>query len=118
MFETPFYRGALAMVIIRATCPGCGEVDLKAEQIHLLIPGGGEAGTYRFSCPVCGEQVEKSADSRVVSLLISGGVKPERLGEPFPARSHPPISYDDLLDFHLQLQSEHAIEAFLRSAAR
>lgn len=112
------------MTRIRATCPTCGEVDLRPEDIRLyLVPppgedeGVGEGSTYTFSCPVCNGFVSKPADERVAQLLETGGV-PIRVGGPpvsdgTPLPEHPeealggpPLTYDDLLDLHLLLESD------------
>jgi hypothetical protein len=110
------------MVIIKTTCPRCGEVDLTAEQIALQVSVAGEASSYSFQCPVCVRKVHKPADTRVVQLLISGGVKPEVVdGEPVepprPRSPHPPLTYDDLLDFHELLSSADTVEALFRKRA-
>jgi hypothetical protein len=53
--------------------------------------------------------VSKPAEARIVDLLVSSGVRlsvwhmPAELDEP---RAGDPISYDDLLEFHFQLQQE------------
>lgn len=98
------------MALIKATCPSCGQVDLTAEDIELRIDPLEETGTYAFRCPACIRRVDKPADRRIVRLLLAGGVAPqpheiEASGEPF--------TYDDLLDFHFELQNDAAIEAFL-----
>lgn len=67
------------MTRIRATCPLCGEVDLKPEEIQLEIVRDtegevGDGSTYRFPCPTCREVVTKPADERVARLLATGGV--------------------------------------------
>lgn len=129
------------MVIIKTTCPTCGEVDLTADRVELRIAIGGNGSSYAFDCPRCCERIRKPADSRVVQLLISGGVAPEiepanapaavapaaqateaaatakaqhpsRVGRP----AAPPISYDDLLEFHRELEAG-VLETFLRNAA-
>src|ERR1700704_2608021 len=69
------------MVIIKTTCPSCGEVDLTAEKVELRIALGGTGSSYAFDCPRCTDRVRKPADSRVVQLLISGGVAPQILAE-------------------------------------
>lgn len=127
------------MVIIKTTCPSCGEVDLTADKVELRIAIGGTGSSYAFDCPRCTDRVRKPADARVVQLLISGGVAPEVLPEDeatgddrsleraaareahpsrarLSARSAPAITYDDLLEFHRELESG-VIENFLRSAA-
>lgn len=97
------------MTTIKASCPGCGEVDLTADDIILRIGPGRRANTYGFSCPTCGEFVEKPADNRVVRLLLSGGVIPSLVHVPAEAlerRDGPPISHDDLLAFHELLKRD------------
>lgn len=53
--------------------------------------------------------VSKPAEQRIVDLLVSSGVHltvwelPAELDEP---KHGPPISYDDLLEFHYELQED------------
>ncbi len=91
------------MTTIKATCPGCGEIDLTADDILLRIGAGPGVNTYGFSCPDCREFIEKPADERVVRLLLSGGVLPTMIHIPAEAlerRDGPAITHDDLLAFH------------------
>jgi hypothetical protein len=104
------------MTTIKATCPQCGEVGLMPGEIELRVDRSGRDGSfYAFGCPSCLETVRKPADDRVIRLLISGGVHVQSLetvpdDEPdLPRRAladrftGPPISHDDLLDFHALL---------------
>lgn len=113
----PGGRGAdnQSMTTIKATCPGCGEVDLTADDILLRIGAHTIASTYGFSCPDCGDYVQKPADERVVRLLLSGGVMPTLVHVPAEAlepRTGPPINYDDLLAFHELLESDDWFDSF------
>lgn len=97
------------MTTIKATCPGCGEVDLTAEDILLRIGAARAVNTYGFTCPECAEFVEKPADERIVRLLLSGGVIPVPVHVPaevLETHEGPAITYDDVLDFHEKLQSD------------
>jgi hypothetical protein len=97
------------MTTIKATCPGCGEVDLTADDILLRIGATRGVNTYGFSCPNCGIFVEKPADERVIRLLLSGGVMPMLVHVPaevLEARDGPPLTHDDLLAFHELLERE------------
>ena len=97
------------MTTIKATCPGCGEVDLTAEDILLRIGGSRSSNTYGFSCPTCTEFIEKTADDRIVRLLLSGGVMPVLTHVPaevLEPRQGPPITHDDLLAFHEILERD------------
>lgn len=119
------------MTRIRATCPSCGEVDLRPQDIRLyLVPppgedeGVGEGSTYTFSCPLCTECVSKPADERIAQLLETGGVPVGAAGprvsagaplpeHPEEAAGGPPLTYDDLLDLHLMLESQGWFEELL-----
>ena len=97
------------MTTIKATCRECGEIDLTADKILLRIGSSTETNTYAFTCPVCGEFVEKPADERIVRLLLSGGVMPQLVHVPaevLEAKQGPPINYDDVLAFHELLEQD------------
>ena len=63
---------------IRATCPGCGEVELTPPDVELRVCREEEHGPYAFVCPECYQTVTKPADRRVMPLLTSGGVPGSR----------------------------------------
>lgn len=103
------------MTTIKATCPGCGEIDLVADDILLRIGATQAVNTYGFSCPDCGDFIEKKADDRVIRLLLSGGVVPMPVHLPAEAlevHSGPAFTLDDVLDFHLQLQGDDFLTNF------
>ena len=105
------------MTTIRTTCPKCGEVDMGPESIVLCVHGEGE-GTYSFVCPVCSEDVEKQADRKIVSLLVSAGVSVAGglSAAPVPADDHPglaPLTMDDLIQFHFLLEDEGYLDQLL-----
>ena len=94
------------MPIIRASCPSCGDIDVAPNEMTIMLcSSNGESG-YVFRCPVCSMVVSKSVDKRIVEILVSAGVKvhfwrlPDELEESVEA---PPVTYDDLIDFHHQL---------------
>lgn len=95
------------MTSIRAQCPDCGDVQLTAEDLVVRVCADDESGSYAFHCPDCERPVSKVASERIVELLVSSGVqmqvwrRPLELSEPHIG---PPICFDDLLDFHLQLE--------------
>ncbi|MDP9235340.1 MAG: hypothetical protein M3P01_12450 [Actinomycetota bacterium] len=97
------------MATIKATCPLCGEVDLTASDVALRLGASYPRNTYCFSCPDCGDFIEKAADDRVIRLLLSGGVMPTLVKIPAEAlepHEGPAISHDDLLTFHEMLKSD------------
>lgn len=110
------------MTRIRATCPSCGEIELRPADVVLrrvldALGDVAEGSCYRFSCPDCAELVEKPADERIASLLETGGVATEDVleDEPFvdtrPLHPEAPpagprLTRDDLLDLHLLLRDD------------
>lgn len=122
------------MTRIRATCPSCGEIELRPMDVVLrrVTDGFGElsdATSYRFSCPDCAEIVEKPADERIASLLVSGGVVTEDVTEgidddellpPHPEQpaGGPRLTRDDLLDMHLLLEDPDWFAQLLETTSR
>lgn len=105
------------MTTIKATCPACGEVELTVEQIRLVVCSLPNLSYYAFDCLNCISEVRKPADKNIVSLLISGGVAATRWRIPAEALEEkvgPAISYDDLLDFALQMRRVNHVAAFAR----
>lgn len=122
------------MTRIRATCPSCGEVELRPDEIELHVVGADpddvrDGSTYVFDCPACADEIAKPADSRIARLLASGGVTilctgdpemeavvaaaMERIVHPEGIVIGPALTVDDLLDFHQLLQTPDWFEGLL-----
>ena len=74
-------------------------------------------GSYVFRCPTCRLAVSKQAEESVVDVLVASGVRlsmwqfPAELDE---EHYGPPISHDDLLEFHFDLEGD----AWMRELGR
>jgi hypothetical protein len=96
------------VAIVRATCPTCGDIELGVSKVKVQVCISTAASTYSFLCPDCRLIVNKEANDRVVETLTKAGAEvrawwlPAELAEP---KLGPPISYNDLLEFHLALES-------------
>src|SRR5213593_2501113 len=77
-------RGGSEMVIIKTTCPSCGEIDLTAEKVQLRIALGGTGSSYAFDCPRCTDRIRKPADGRVGGTQHQGGHRPGSSPHPYP----------------------------------
>ena len=102
------------MTTIKASCPACGEVELTSSDVTLMVCSQAAQSYYTFVCPKCTDEVRKPADDHVVSLLMSGGVRAEVWELPAEAletHTGPALTYDDLLDFALQLGSTDLVAA-------
>jgi hypothetical protein len=108
------------MTLIKASCPGCGEVELTPADVALMVCSHAPLSYYAFTCHGCGEEVRKPADDHVVSLLVSGGVPAtvwEVPAEALEEHTGPRLSYDDLLDFALELGTTDCLAQELADAA-
>jgi len=108
------------MTTIKASCPSCGEVELTSDDIRLRVASYAPLSYYQFTCPSCQDLVRKPADDHIVSLLMSGGVRAEVWEVPAEAlepKGGPDLTYDDLLDFVLQLSRDDLLAARATVAA-
>ena len=94
------------MATIRAACPSCGDVKLRSRDLTVRVCADTDQGTYAFDCPRCSGAVVRDASPRILALLVTAGVHAEVWHHPaelFEPRVGPPLTADDLLDFHLLL---------------
>ena len=103
---------------IKASCPTCGDVELTTRDVQVLLCSTTNQGSYAFRCPDCRLAVSKPAEARVVDVLVASGVRlsvwslPAELEE---VHTGAPISYDDLLAFHFELQRDDFFERLTSS---
>lgn len=101
------------MATIRASCPGCGDVELTIDDVRVLVCSDTNEGSYTFVCPSCRVAVSKPAELRVVDVLVAAGVRlsvwdmPAELEE---VHTGDPVDYDDLLEFHFELKTDDWLE--------
>ena len=109
------------MTTIKASCPACGGVELTSADIALRVCTSDRSlSYYAFQCPSCRDEVRKPADQHVVQLLMSGGVRAQTWeipAEVLEPKSGPVLTYDDLLDFVLQLGRADQLAALVQPAA-
>ena len=108
------------MTTIKASCPTCGEVELTPADVSLMVCSHAPLSYYAFVCGTCGEEIRKPADDHVVSLLVSGGVPAQVWDLPaevLEVKDGPVLSYDDLLDFALQLGETDLLASLVDRAA-
>lgn len=110
------------MATIKDRCPTCGDVTVMPDDIDVQIVGQPAKGFYAFSCPDCATHIRKPANAEVVCLLVMGGVttvsissatRAVRLRDRF---DYPPLTTDDLLDFHVFLQQDGWFDRILADA--
>jgi hypothetical protein len=99
------------MPTIRTQCPSCRQqIDFAPGECSLLGGPDGEPVAYAFVCPHCREPIVRRADRRAAAMLVIGGASPRgaeehvgRLPHPEEPAGGPPLTDDDLIDFHLLL---------------
>ncbi|TXR57177.1 hypothetical protein [Quadrisphaera setariae] len=109
------------MTTIKASCPTCGDVELTPPQVRLVVCTVSAWSFYAFGCPGCSDEVRKHASDDVVRLLTTGGVPAEHWSVPAEAleeHSGSTISWDDVLDFTLALETTDVVAAAAASVLR
>lgn len=104
------------MATIKTSCPYCGDVDLQPHVVTLTICSYRPWSYYSFTCPKCGQGIDKAANETVLGLLRGGGVRIAAWHIPAEAlevRGGAPLTSDDLLDFHTVLSRRDDVAAFL-----
>ncbi len=91
--------------IVRASCPTCGDIEVRAGEVTVRCCAETMQNTYRFRCPICSSWTVKDAGPSVVVLLLRAGAQAESWRLPLELHERPdctvePISDDDLIDFH------------------
>lgn len=91
------------MTVVKANCPGCGEVEMPHTQVTIMICDYPWLSTYEFRCPGCHGYVTKPTDDRITSLLLAAGAQVHQWYMPLEVLEHPngaaSITMDDVLDF-------------------
>jgi predicted RNA-binding Zn-ribbon protein involved in translation (DUF1610 family) len=96
------------MAVIRSKCPTCGDVDMSSDAVSLTA----DHRHYVYVCPVCGRGVVKKAGAPAVRMLLDAGVvtlgvtAEEHNPDAVKAPGAPAITYDDLIDFHANIDAE------------
>ena len=106
------------MAIIKASCPSCGDVEMTVGDVHVSLCATTDRGSYAFRCPGCHTAVSKLIDGNVVDVLVASGARlsvwelPAELDEPHHGA---PITHDDLLAFHFELERDDWMERLPRA---
>ena len=106
------------MATIRASCTDCGDVELTTADVQVRVCREDASGEYSFRCPTCRMTVVKAAESRTIDLLVASGVQLSTWSLPAELAERPdgaPITHDDLLDFHVLLNTDDSWFAALTS---
>lgn len=102
------------MARVRATCDECGDIELTIDEVAVRICREDHDGVYTFTCPKCERSHEKQASRRTLDLLVASGADVVFWSIPIENivdHGLGPLTHDDLLDFHEQLQDESLIES-------
>jgi hypothetical protein len=101
-------------------CTTCGFVVLDAQDVELRIggPGADAGGEIVFRCPICLRRFRTEVDAQTARGLQRAGVRgtqptataEKREGHPENPPPGPPLTFDDLLDFHELLESDSWLE--------
>ena len=104
------------MTDLLLTCGRClADVNVRVELAVLRVNAVPEPnGELLFRCPGCNLPDVQPLGARILSLLLQVGVRPVALGEPTldpadEAPAGPAFSWQDLLDWHQQLEAVDSV---------
>jgi hypothetical protein len=98
---------------VRASCPTCGDFETSSAEVTVLHCFSTGSSVYALACPSCGEGLWRSVGDALADRLVEAGARlvhwslPLELVWPDP---DPPVSHDDLLEFHLALAEAGRLE--------
>jgi predicted RNA-binding Zn-ribbon protein involved in translation (DUF1610 family) len=94
--------------LVQAECPACGSVIAKASALACAVSEADEAGLCEFPCPTCDRVLLiPVAPMEISSLLLLGAHKIRSLPfELLEVHSGPSVSWDEVLDLHLELEGQ------------
>jgi hypothetical protein len=105
MGGTDWNREAGSQFGFEARCSWCGLVEAGRDGLHVFVSPRG-AALLEFECPECDRVNYRSLSIADLETLSVAGILPVEGRAPFELlenRSGPPIGWDDLIDFHLDL---------------
>jgi len=91
--------------IVRATCPGCGDVVLTTGDLGLQVDTCGSR--FHFACPRCHQQVSHDVPAGIVHILQAAGV---HVAQPQPD----PIGEDELAAFMADFERVDCLDQLRR----
>jgi predicted RNA-binding Zn-ribbon protein involved in translation (DUF1610 family) len=92
--------------LVQADCPTCGAVIAEASALACGVSEADEAGLCEFPCPTCDHRLLiPISPIEISSLLLLGAHKTRSLPfELLEAHSGSPVSWDETLDLHIELE--------------
>jgi hypothetical protein len=91
---------------IKTTCRECGDIQLTTADIELRLEPSRREGVYAFTCPACGQEQDRPANDRVVSVLLATGVN-------FTVMHPDPLTEREITEFVIALDNPTAIDELL-----
>ena len=94
--------------LITTRCTYCGDVDLLAEQMWLVLTEPRERSHFAFRCPECEQVTRHPADDETVSVLVQL-IPVEEVAVPAEAletHNGTPLTPDDLIDLMVDLECD------------
>ena len=91
------------MSVLKADCRACGTVFLTLDELSCVIQRERKEALCQFACPIYTLTVTQELPPQDVAILRAMGARELMGSVPFELlEDHfgPPLSFDDLLDFH------------------
>lgn len=100
--------------MVEAECPRCGPVRVSARDIVVYVREDVWTASYLFRCPGCSRAVRKEASQEATEILVAWGARVDLWRAPaefLEPKDGPPLTLDDLIDFHFLLEEPDWFDA-------
>ena len=95
--------------LCRTVCPTCGTVDVRPQDMLILKT----FTHFEFLCPTCQATITKPLNLRILKALRTVGVPEEPSVIPEYTGDAPPLTIDDVIELHYELDDEGNIEHWM-----
>ena len=94
--------------LVQAQCPSCGTVIVKPSALSCGVSEADEAALCEFDCPTCRRTLLLPIEPiEITTLLLLGAHRADSLPyELLERHSGPVVSWDEILEAHLQLEEQ------------
>lgn len=91
----------------------CGDVNVTADDVTIILCVTTDEATYLLDCPECGRPIQRAASRPIMQTLIACGVRVWTWRWPDePHAPGPPITVDDVIDFYEQCEAHEYLAVF------
>jgi len=88
------------VTVVKSHCAICGDVEIEPADFRFVLHPDAKRSFYEFTCGTCHTLIRRHACRDIITLLILGGIEPERVpAEALERHDGPPLTEADRTRF-------------------